>query len=172
MGYVGEGCTLPGQAGLWRGPERRWPKPPGLRQPGAQEASHGARLAGTQHPPGGSQPILPSPAVDHWCRTSTDGRLRKLLGGEARRARRRMLAPPETIVPTSGLPTMRLQIDCPAARAIQRPEQHTSCSNLLFSLREVTHSVTVKRLQQWARGSALSPAEVLRRAEVRRELGE
>ena len=38
--------------------------------------------------------------------------------------------------------------------------------------REVTHSVTLKRLQQWARGSALNPAEVLRRAEVRRELGE
>ena len=36
--------------------------------------------------------------------------------------------------------------------------------------REVTHSVTVKRLQQWARGSPRSPAELLRRAEVRREL--
>jgi hypothetical protein len=37
--------------------------------------------------------------------------------------------------------------------------------------REVTHNVTVKRLQQWAKGSPRSPAEVLRRAEVRRELG-
>ena len=48
-----------------------------------------------------------------------------------------------------------------------------SCLRVVVSeSREVTHSVTLKRLQQWARGSALNPAEVLRRAEVRRELGE
>ena len=36
--------------------------------------------------------------------------------------------------------------------------------------REVTHKVTVKRLQQWGKVNARSPAELLRRAEVRREL--
>ena len=36
--------------------------------------------------------------------------------------------------------------------------------------REVTHNVTVKRLQQWGKGNSRSPAELLRRAEVRREL--
>ncbi len=42
---------------------------------------------------------------------------------------------------------------------------------IVYESREVTHNVTVKRLQQWAMGSARSPAELLRRAEVRRELG-
>ena len=47
-----------------------------------------------------------------------------------------------------------------------------NCLRIVVSeSREVTHNVTVKRLQQWAMGSARSPAELLRRAEVRRELG-
>lgn len=47
-----------------------------------------------------------------------------------------------------------------------------NCLRIVVSeSREVTHTVTEKRLQQWAMGSPRSPAEVLRRAEVRRELG-
>ena len=47
-----------------------------------------------------------------------------------------------------------------------------NCLRIVVSeSRELTHNVTVKRLQQWAMGSARSPAELLRRAEVRRELG-
>ena len=67
-----------------------------------------------------------------------------------------------------------------AARGLAELRRHGSVDEILEGLnclrivvcesREVTHNVTVKRLQQWGRGNPRSPAELLRRAEVRREL--
>ncbi len=107
VGYEGgKGDPLSGQAGLSRGLEPRWTKPPGLHQPGAHGPGLGARLAGTGYSVGGAQSVPPSPAADHRCRTSTDGRVRKLLAGEAPRARGKMVARGGKIVSTYGLPTI------------------------------------------------------------------